>query len=131
MSCGPCSTAKLVLFLYLRNNNSFPLNWKLICHSNDDFWLVGIYTTGVTGMIRMTTVNGLTVVIRMTRMAHKTGMQVWMTGMARMTRITGMTKTTRLTGMTGVTGMMRMTTVNGLTVITRKTRMAGKAGMQI
>ena len=32
--------------------------------------------TGVTGMIRMTTVNGLTVTIRMTRMAGMTGMQV-------------------------------------------------------
>ena len=32
--------------------------------------------TGVTGMIRMTTVNGLTVINRMTRMAGMTGMQV-------------------------------------------------------
>ena len=30
-------------------------------------------------MIRMTTVNGLTVMIRMNRMAGMTGMQVWMT----------------------------------------------------
>ena len=39
-------------------------------------------------MTGMATVNGLTVTIRMTRMAHMTGMQVWMTGMTRMTRIT-------------------------------------------
>ena len=43
MSCGPCSNAKSVVLLYLRKNNSFSLNWKLICDSNDDFWLVGIY----------------------------------------------------------------------------------------
>ena len=46
--------------------------------------------TGVTGMIRMTTVNGLTVITRTTRMAGITGMQVWLTGITRMTRITGM-----------------------------------------
>ena len=37
--------------------------------------------TGVTGIMRMTTVIGLTVITRKTRMAKKAGMQVWMTGM--------------------------------------------------
>ena len=63
-------------------------------------------------MIRMTTVNGLTV-IRMTRMAE---MQVWLPGITGMTRITGMIKTTKLTGMT------RIASVNGLTRVTRMTR---------
>ena len=48
-------------------------------------------------------------------MAGMTGMQVWMTGLTRMTTITGMTKTQRFPGMTA---MIRMTTVNGLTRIT-------------
>ena len=39
MSCGPCSNAKLVVLLYLSKKNSFSLNWKLICDSNDNFWL--------------------------------------------------------------------------------------------
>ena len=32
-------------------------------------------------MIRMTTVNGLTVITRTTRIAEMTAMQVWVTGM--------------------------------------------------
>ena len=64
-------------------------------------------------MIRMTTVNGLTVTIRMTRTAGMTGMQVWLTAITGMTRITGMIETTKLTGMT------RMATVNRLTVMIR------------
>ena len=43
MSCGTCNNAKSVVLLYLRKNNSFSLNGKLICDSNDDFWLVGIF----------------------------------------------------------------------------------------
>ena len=35
----------------------------------------------MTGMIRMTTVNGLTVITRTTRIAEMTAMQVWVTGM--------------------------------------------------
>ena len=42
----------------------------------------------MTGMIRMITVNGLTVITRTTGIAGMTGMHVWMTGI---TRITGMT----------------------------------------
>ena len=71
----------------------------------------------MTGMIRTITVNGLTVITRMTRMAEMTGMQVWLT------EITGMIKTTKLTGMT------RVATVNGLTVMIRITRMAGMTGI--
>ena len=48
----------------------------------------------MTGMARMATVNGLTVMIRRTRMAGMTGIQVWLTGITGMTRITGMIKTT-------------------------------------
>ena len=44
--------------------------------------------TGVTGMIRITLENGLTVMTRMTRMTRMAGM----TGMTRMTRMTGMTR---------------------------------------
>ena len=36
--------------------------------------------------------KGLTVMIRIKRMAGVTWMQVWMTGLTRMTRITGMTR---------------------------------------
>ena len=70
----------------------------------------------MTGTIRMTRVNGLTVIIRMT------GIHVWFTGITGMTRISGMIRTTKLTGMT------RMATVNGLTVMIRITRMAGMTG---
>ena len=45
----------------------------------------------------MTTVNGSTVMIRMTRIAGMTRMQVWLTGITGMIRITGMIKTTKLT----------------------------------
>ena len=72
----------------------------------------------------MKTVNGMTV-IRKTRMAGKTGMQVWMTEMTGMTRISWLTKTTKLIGMPGVTGITWMKTVNGMTVIIRTPRMAG------
>ena len=41
-----CSNAKLVVLRYLRKKNSFSLDWKLICDSNDDFWYVGIYRDG-------------------------------------------------------------------------------------
>ena len=71
----------------------------------------------------MATVNGLTVMIRMTRMAGMTGRQVWLNGITEMNRITAMIKTTKLTGMT------RMPTVNGLTVMIRTTRMAGMTGI--
>ena len=37
----------------------------------------------MTGMIRMTTVNGLTVITRTTRIAEMTAMQVWMTSVQR------------------------------------------------
>ena len=65
----------------------------------------------------MKTVNGLTVMIRMTTIAGMTGMQVWLTG------ITRMIKTTKLTGMT------RTATVNGLTVMIRINKMVGKTRM--
>ena len=52
----------------------------------------------MTGMIKKITVNGLTVITRMTRMAGMTGMWVWMTDITR--------------------PMIGMTTVNGLTVMT-------------
>ena len=78
--------------------------------------------TGVTGIMRMTTVIGLTVITRKTRMAKKAGMQVWMTGM---TGNSWLTKTTRLIWMPGETEITWMKTVNGMTVMMRTTRMAG------
>ena len=40
MSCGPCSNAKSVVLLFqVSKKNSFSPNWKLICDSNDNFWL--------------------------------------------------------------------------------------------
>ena len=65
----------------------------------------------MTGMIKMITVHGLTVISRMTRMAGMTGMWVWMTEITR--------------------PMIRMTTMNGLTVMIRMTRMAGMTGTQV
>ena len=65
----------------------------------------------MTGMIKMMTVHGLTVISRMTRMAGMTGMWVWMTEIT--------------------TPMIRMTIVNRLTVMIRMTRMAGMTGMQV
>ena len=65
----------------------------------------------MTGMIEMITVNGLTVITRMTTIAGMTGMWVWMTEITR--------------------PMIRMTTMNRLTVMIRMTRMAGMTGTQV
>ena len=71
--------------------------------------------TGITWIIRITRVPGMSMVTRRARMTTDDldGAMFGMTGLTRKTRMTLVTGMTRVTAMTGITWITRITRVSG------------------